>query len=674
MTKEHTNICPHDCWDTCSMTVTVDESGKAVKIRGNKEHPVTKGFLCIKVNNYLERVYHPDRILYPMKRTGKKGEGVFERISWEEAIQLITDKWKETIRQYGAEAVLPYSYAGTMGLINYGSMDRRFFGKMGASRLARTLCASAASAALHSVYGTRLGVDPEDMVHSRLIIAWGTNTLHTNVHQFPIMEEARRNGAVLVVIDPYRHETAEKADIHLQIKPGTDSALALGMMHVLIQNDQLDHAYIASHLQGFDELKERVKPYTPAHVASITGLSEQEIIEFTQLYASTKASLIRCGFGPQRHTTGGEIIRTLAVLPALTGAWQELGGGFLLANMDVGINYENLYRADVYEGNPREINCAQLGSALLQQDNPVKALYVYNSNPALVTPDANKVTEGLLRDDLFTVVHEQHMTKTCRYADIILPATTTLEHLDIHTSYWHLYVQLNEPAIAPLGEAKSNTETFRLLAKAMGYTEDCFADSDEDLIRQALDSTHPFLNGITYETLKEKKYQKVSFEGDHFFPFQHGFLTPSKKIEALAPQMKELGLEPLVNYTPLEQKAEGAEQYPLHFLTVKAKHFLNSSFGNVETLKKREKEPVLYMNPQDALSRGIAEGDQVKVYNDRGEIVLPAKISEKVRAGVLVTPINLWQKNVNVTTSEALTDLGGGATYYTNFVEAVKVG
>nr|WP_238333132.1 molybdopterin dinucleotide binding domain-containing protein [Brevibacillus laterosporus] len=364
----------------------------------------------------------------------------------------------------------------------------------------------------------------------------------------------------------------------------------------------------------------------------------------------------------------------MAVLPALTGAWKELGGGFLLANMDVGINYENLYRPDVYEGNPREINCAQLGSALLQCEKPVKALYVYNSNPALVTPDANKVTEGLMREDLFTIVHEQHMTETCRYADIILPATTTLEHVDIHTSYWHLYVQVNEPSIEPLGEAKPNTETFRLLAKAMGYTEDCFRDSDEDLIRQALDSPHPFLKGITYETLKEKKYQKISFEGEHFFPFQQGFLTPSKKIEALAPQMKELGLEPLVNYTPLEQKEENPGQYPLHFLTVKSKHFLNSSFGNVETLKKREKEPVLYMNPQDALSRGIEEGDQVKVYNDRGEIVLPAKISEKVGVGVLITPINLWKKNVNVTTSEALTDLGGGATYYTNFVEAVKLG
>jgi anaerobic selenocysteine-containing dehydrogenase len=670
-----TNVCPHDCWDTCSMKVTVDDTGKAVKIRGDNEHPVTKGSLCLKVNKYLDRVYHPERILYPLKRVGPKGEGHFERISWDEAIQTITNQFKESIQKYGAESVLPFSYAGTYGLLNYGSMDRRFFGKMGASTLARTFCVAAGGAALDETFGTKMGMDPEDMVYSELIIAWGTNTIATNIHQVPIIEEARKKGAKLIVIDPYKHETAQKADVYIRINPGTDSALALGMMHILIKENLIDHEYVHNYLDGYDRLKERVAAFTPEKVTSITGVDEKQIIELAHLYGKTKKSVIRCGFGIQRHTNGGEMVRSLAILPTLTGAWEAVGGGFLLINWDYGFNFNKLFGTDIHTGNPREINCSQIASALHDQDHPIHMMYVYNSNPVGVAPNTNRVIEGLLRDDLYVVVHEQFMTDTCQYADIILPATTSLEQTDIHRSYWHLYIQLNEPAIQPLGEAKSNTETFRMLAKGMGYTDPCFSDSDEDLIRQVLDTDHPLLTGITYEALKEKKFIKVHYQGEHFMPFKDGFPTKTGKVEVTSKQAEKNGLDPLINYTPIrDESVERSEQYPLHFITPKAKFFLNSTFANIDILKKREKEPVLYMHPEDANLRGIQDGDEVSVFNNRGEIHLPVKLGDTSGPGVVISPINLWAKRVNVTTSDEITDIGGGATFYTNFVEVRKAG
>lgn len=658
------------------MKVTVNDEGKAIKIRGNNEHPVTKGSLCLKVNSYLDRVYHPERILYPMKRVGRKGGGHFERISWDEAIKTVTDKFKETIHHYGAEAVLPFSYGGTYGLLHYGSMDRRFFGKMGASTLARTFCVAAGGAALDETFGTKLGMDPEDMVYSELIIAWGTNTIATNIHQVPIMEEARKNGAKLVVIDPYQHETARKADLYLRINPGTDSALALGMMHILINENLVDYDYIDQFLDGFEDLKERVADFTPERVSDITGIDQEQIVELARLYGQTKKSVIRCGFGIQRHTNGGELVRSLAILPALTGAWEAVGGGFLLINWDYGFNFNKLFGTDIHTGNPREINCSQIASALHDQEKPIHIhmMYVYNSNPVGVAPDTNKVISGLMRDDLYTVVHEQFMTDTCQYADIILPATTSLEQTDIHRSYWHLYIQLNEPAIKPLGEAKSNTETFRLLAKGMGYTDPCFFDSDEDLIRQVLDTNNPLLEGITYEALKEKKFIKAKFEGEHFMPFKDGFATKTGKVEVTSKEAERKGWDPLINYTPIQDEGrEHSEQFPLHFLTPKAKFFLNSTFANIDILKKREKDPILYMHPKDAHARGIKDGDEVTVFNNRGEINLPVSIGETSGPGVVISPINLWAKRVNLTTSDAITDIGGGATFYTNFVEVKKI-
>lgn len=678
MAQTKINVCPHDCWDTCSIKVTVDENGKAVKIRGNDEHPVTKGFLCVKVNHYLDRVYHPERILYPLRRAGEKGEAKFERITWEEALKIVTGKFKETIQKYGAEAVLPYSYAGTMGLLNYCSMDRRFFGKMGASKLGRTICSAAGSAALQLTLGQGMGVDPEDMVHSKLIILWGVNPMTSNVHQIPIIEEARKKGAKLAVIDPYKHETARRADLHLQIKPGTDSALALGIMHILIKENRIDRDYIEQFVYGYDELAERALVYPPDKVESITGIPAEQIIEFARMYASVRPSVIRVGYGIQRHTNGGELVRSIALLPALTGAWKEIGGGFLLSNGGAfAVNRRLLERPDIHQGNPREINMIHLASALNDHTEPVKMMYVYNSNPASVAPDTNRVVQGLKREDLFLVVHEQLMTETCKYADIILPATTNLEHLDLHISYWHLYAQLNEPAIEPLGEAKPNTETFRLLAKGMGYTEKCFNDSDEDLIRQALQSDHPHMRGITHEALKERRFIKLDFAGNHFMPFKHGFPTKTGKVEAKSEALEKMGLDPIPSYTPPKESRDGSPQlfnkYPLQFLTPAAKHFLNSTFNNVEILRKREKEPTVFLHPDDANERGIVDGDEVRVFNDRGGVKLIARLGDQVSAGVAISP-SIWsERNVNATTSEAASDMGGGATFHTNLVQIEKI-
>ncbi|CCQ95054.1 putative oxidoreductase yoaE [[Clostridium] ultunense Esp] len=678
MERTHINVCPHDCWDTCSLKVTVNEEGKAVKIKGNEEHPITKGFLCIKVNHYLERVYHPKRLLYPMRRVGKKGEAKFERISWDEAVAIVTEQFKKTIREYGAEAILPYSYAGNMGVINYGSMDRRFFGKMGAARLDRTICSAAGEVALNATFGKRVGVDPEDMVYSKLILIWGINPMTTNIHQVPILEEARRRGAKIVVIDPYKHEMARRADLFLQIKPGTDSALALGLMHLLIRENRIDRPYIDRFVYGYEELEERAKAYPPERVAQITGLPIEKIVELARMYGEIKPSVIRVGYGIQRHTNGGEMIRSIALLPALIGAWQEVGGGLLLSNSQAfPINKERLVRPEIHQGNPRTINMVQLATALEDAVNPIKMMYVYNSNPADVAPDTNRVIKGLMREDLFLVVHEQMMTETCKYADILLPATTVLEHLDLHTSYWHLYIQLNEPAIPPLGEAKPNTETFRLLAKGMGYTEECFQDSDEELIRQALDTDHPFMKGITYEALKEKKFMKIHFPGHHFMPFQEGFPTTSGKVEAKSETLAQLGLHAVPDYTPLKESEEGSptlyEKYPIHFLTPAAKHFLNSTFNNVEKLRKWEKEPTVFLHPEDARERGISDGDPVRVFNDRGSILLTAKVGDQVGKGVALSP-SIWsEQNVNRTTSEEVSDMGGGSSFHTNLVQIEKI-
>lgn len=681
-TTIHRAVCPHNCWDTCGLLVHV-KNDRAVKITGNPAHPITRGFVCAKVNQYLRRIYSPLRVLHPMKRIGAKGEGRFTRISWDEALSIISDRFREIIDRFGPEAILPYSYSGTLGVLNNASMDRRFWNRLGAARLLRTICSVAGGEAVNLTLGAKMGYDPEAMVRARLIIVWGLNVLSTNVHQWPILEEARRNGATIVVIDPYRHETARRADWHLQPRPGTDAALALGLMNVIIAEGLHDAEFIGHYGLGFDALTERAAQYPPERVSEITGIPADDIRRLAHLYATSRPAAIRAGYGLQRHTNGGSMIRAIACLPALVGAWKDEGSGFLLSNGGAyNLNTRALERPDLLRTATREINMNQLGDALLRADPPIRALFVYNSNPAAVAPDQSQVLKGLRRDDLFVVVHEQLMTDTAHYADIMLPATTQLEHLDLHTSYWHLYLQLNEPCLAPMGECKSNTEVFRLLARAMGFGEECFRDSDEDLIRQALSSGHPHLAGITIEALRERGFIRLNV-GQPFLPFRGGFPTPSGRVEFYSQALADRGQDPLPGYVPLAESRDGSPEtfgrYPIHLISPAAHHFLNSSFAHVPELQAREGEPTVFVNPEDAAPRGIANGDWVRVFNARGECWLRARVGDWSQPGVAISPSLWWHRhspggmNVNATTSQLLADYGGGCTFHTNLVEIERV-
>jgi len=496
-------VCPHDCPDTCVMTVDV-EGDRAVALGGDPEHPFTQGFLCAKVNRYLERVYSPERILHPRKRVGPKGEGRFERISWDQALDEVAYGLRAVADAHGPQAILPYSYAGNLGILGYGSMDRRFFHALGASLLDRTICATAGARGLQATVGGSLGYDPEAIVAARLIVAWGTNIVSSNVHQWPFIEEARRRGARLVTVDPFRSRTAEKSDQHLALLPGTDAALALGMMTVIFREGLEDRAYLEAHTVGAQDLRERAREWTPERTAETTGLPVSEVETFAREYAGTHPSAIRMNYGMSRHGGGGMAVRTIACLPAVVGAWRHPGGGALLSTSAAfPVRTAALERTDLIAPGTRTLNMSEIGRILTDEtlDPPVKALFVYNSNVAAVAPDQERVRAGLARDDLFTVVHELFPTDTVDFADIVLPATTCLEHYDIHKSYGHLYVSLNQPAIPPEGEALSNTELFRRLAARMGLDRPGLEDSDEEMARQAFDWDHPHMKGITLERL-----------------------------------------------------------------------------------------------------------------------------------------------------------------------------
>jgi anaerobic selenocysteine-containing dehydrogenase len=683
-TRVHRAVCPHDCWDTCGLQVTVRD-GRVVRVDGDPEHPVTRGFICNKVRQYPARVHGTDRVLYPHRRVGRKGEGRFARIGWDEAIATIAERFRAIIASDGPEAILPYSYAGTMGLIHGGSMDRRFFHKLGASVLLRTICTGAAVEAMRLTLGTRRGPDPLLVGRCRLILVWGLNVLATNIHQAPLLEEARRHGAQVVCIDPFRHETAERADWFLQIRPGTDAALALGMMRVLRDEGLCDRDYLARYTVGWEALQERLDRYPPERVAAITGLRAADVVRLARLYGTVRPSLIRLGYGLQRHSNSGDTVRAIAVLPAVVGAWRDVGGGLLLSNSGAfPINQRALTRPDLLGGRrPRAINMIQLGQALCElRDPPVRALFVYNSNPAAVAPDGNAVRRGLAREDLFTVVHEQVWTDTTDYADIVLPATTQLEHRDLHTSYWHLYLGWNEPAIAPLGESKPNAEVFRLLAAAMGFDDPAFRDSDEDLARQALSGDHPALAGITLERLRREGYVRLNLPVEDAPFAAGGFPTPSGRVEIWSEELARRGRDPLPDYRPLaegpEADPERQRRFPLLCLSPKSGRFLNSTFAHLEVLRRREGDPVLHIHPADAAARGIADGDWVRVWNDRGECRLRARVGPATRPGTVITRSTHWNRlspgggNVNRTTSQRESDLGGGATFYTNLVEVER--
>jgi anaerobic selenocysteine-containing dehydrogenase len=664
--------CPHDCPDTCALTVQVSD-GIAIKVTGSSEHAPTAGVLCTKVARYTERTYHPERLLYPMRRIGKKGQGRFERISWEEAIGAIVSRLAP-IAGADPEQILPYSYGGTMGLVQGDSMSMRFFHKIGASLLDRTICASAGTAGHEVTLGSRIGMDMELADQAKLIIFWGSNAITSSVHFWARAQEAKRRGAKLVAIDPYRSLTAEKCHTHVALLPGTDSALALGLMHVLIRDGMIDRDYVARHTLGFEGLSERVKLYDPAKVASICGITPREIETLAGLYATIRPALIRANYGLQRVRGGGMAMRNIACLPALVGAFRDAAGGLLLSTGgNFAIDKEALERPDLLETRrPRTINMTTIGHALLDADAPIKALIVYNSNPVAVAPDSSRVARGFAREDLFTVVLEHFQTDTADYADILLPATTQLEHLDVVKPYGHYYMVANNPAIAPLGECKPNSEIFRMLAAAMGFTEECFKDSDETIAQAAM------AKDWNFEAVRSAGWQRIGpAKGVARFA-DGGFDTPSGKVEFLSARAGELGLDPLPDYIPpLEDtRSTAARRYPLAMISPPARNFLNSSFVNVQSLRAAEGEPWLDIHPEDAAQRGVFDGKYVRVFNDRGSVELRARVTDRARLGVVVGLSVWWKKlardgkNANeLTSSDTLTDMGRAAVFYDCLVQ-----
>ena len=659
------------------------ENGKGSRLRGDPAHPVTRGFLCGKVARYLEREYSPDRLLYPQRRTGAKGEGRFARITWDEALDEIAARLRSVAAEFGTESILPYSYGGSMGYLQGSGMDRRFFHRLGASRLDRTICSAAGSVGLMDSLGYRYGTEPEQFRHSRLILAWGANILGTNVHLWPFIVEARRNGAKLYTIDPHRNRTGSLADKHFFINPGSDTALALGMMHVIIGEKLYDADYVARYTEGFDALRERVRQYPPERSAALTGIAKDEIIQLAREYAAIRPAVIRLNYGLQRSERGAMAVRAISLLPALTGSWKEIGGGAALSTSGAfQVNRAALELPDLQLRSPlgresRIVNMSQLGIALNELDTPpVKALVVYNSNPAAVAPNQNSVHTGLARRDLFTVVLEQFQTDTADYADILLPATTFLEHTDIYFAYGHYYLQLARPVLPAPGETKSNVEFFRLLAARMGFDEPCFRDSEDDMIRGMLDSDHAFVKGITIEELDREHFVRlrVAPNGDPFLPFAAGgFGTPSGKCEFHAETL---------DYTPPVESRHGdvslRAKYPLELISPKNDDSMNSTFGGRPDTD--QETSALEMHPNDAAPRGIATGDQVRLINGRGSCLLMARVDASVPPGVVCAPSTRWPKkspafrNVNALTSERLTDQGGGPTFYSCLVEVEKSG
>ncbi len=675
--------CPHDCPDTCALDVTVSD-GRVIKVAGAADHAPTAGVLCTKVAFYPERIHHPDRLLHPLRRVGAKGPGAsFERITWEVALATIAERFRRIAAESGAEAIVPYSYAGNSGLLGYGSMDRRFFHRLGAAQLDRTICASAGAMGYRATIGASVGFDAESVVDARLIILWGTNSVVSNLHFWRLAQEARRRGARLIAIDPCRTATAEKCDQHVALLPGTDSALALGLMHVLIRDELLDADYIARYTLGFDALRERALQFAPARVAAICGISEGEIEKLAHDYASTSPVAIRTNYGINRTAGGGMALRAISCLPALTGAWRHPAGGVLLSTSgNYPVDTAALERPDLMPNPaPRTINMSTIGRDLLHAQPAIKALFVYNSNPVAIAPQSAEVVRGFAREDLFTVVHDLFQTDTADYADILLPATSHMEQLDIHKSYGHLHIQVNQPAIAPLGEALPNTELFRHLARQMGFSDACFADDDEALCRQAFDWSDPRLAGLSWEKLKADGHARLNLPRGAAPFADGGFPTPSGKCEFYSQSMLSQGLDPLPDFiAPREwRQSTLAAEFPLALITPPARNFLNTSFANSARFLAQEKSPAVHLHPADASARGIANDSPVRIFNRRGEFRARAIVSERIRPGVAMATSIWWRKlspdgrNCNEVTSQALTDMGGGATFYDCLVEVAAV-
>ena len=677
--------CPHDCPDTCAMLVTVrEEQGRrvAVKIAGDPAHPTTAGTLCTKVSRYLERTYHPDRLLHPLRRVGAKGEGRFERVSWDAALSDIAARL-QAIAARDPQRIVPYSYAGTMGLVQGEAMASRFFHRLGASFLDRTICATAGGEALVATIGSRLGTDVENFQDAKLIVFWGTNAIASNLHLWSRAQEAKRRGAKLIAIDPYRSLTAEKCHQHIALLPGTDGAFALGVIHVLVREGWLDRDYIDRHTLGFDALVERASAFDPERVGALCGIEAGVVTGFARDYWELRPAAIRLNYGMQRTHGGGNAVRAVACLPALAGHWRDPAGGLLLSTSGAyPVDEAALYRPDLLAGRrPRTINMSTIGHDLLAAEPPIDALIVYNSNPVAVAPHSGEVARGFAREDLFTVVLDQFQTDTADFADYVLPATTQLEHVDVHKSYGHYYVLANNPAIEPLGEALPNSEIFRRLARRMEYGDACFAESDDQLAAQAFVRSGPTAN-FDWQQLKQAGWQRLDLPTPHA-PFAHGrFQTASGRCEFVSERLGALGIDPVPGHvSPYESAISSpglAQRYPLAFISPPARNFLNSTFVNVASLRDVEGEPSLDVHPTDAARRGIAEGDRVRVFNDRGSVELRARVTDRARPGCVVALSIWWKKlardhrNANELTSQALTDIGRGPTFYDCLVEVER--
>jgi anaerobic selenocysteine-containing dehydrogenase len=680
--------CPHDCPDTCALLITV-EDGVATEVKGDPDHPTTAGVLCTKVARYAERTYHPERLLHPMRRVGNKGEGKFERISWDQALEEIAGRLG-AIAARAPQAILPYSYCGTMGLVQGESMSSRFFNRLGASQLDRTICAMAGATGYKYTIGGSIGTDLEQFQDARLIIIWGGNPIASNLHFWTRAQEAKRRGAKLIAIDPYRSLTAEKCHQHIALLPGTDSALALGMMHVLIRENLLDDDYIARHTLGFDQLKARAAEWTPERAAATCGISVDEVVGLARDYGQGarrgEPVAIRVNYGVQRVRGGGMAVRTIACLPALVGAWRHPAGGIQLSSSgSFPANRAALQRPDLRRQPARTINMTTIGDDLLEPGSPafgpkIEAVIVYNANPLAIAPDSDKVMRGFQRDDLFTVVLEHFHTDSADYADILLPATTQLEHVDAHLAYGHLYMMANNAAIAPIGEAKPNTEIFRLLAARMGFDDPAFGESDDQLAAKAFDVRDARAVHFDWESLKRRGWQKLDMPDAPFAA--GGFPTPSGKCEFYSASMLADGLDPLPTWTPNYESAASSPQlaarYPLAMISPPARNFLNSTFVNVKSLRGAEGEPHLDIHPADSAARGIGDGEMVRIFNDRGSFVAKARVTDKAREGLVVGLSVWWKKlatdgkNANEVTSQRLTDMGRAPTFYDTLVQVEK--
>jgi anaerobic selenocysteine-containing dehydrogenase len=688
-----TGVCHHDCPDSCVWEVTVetqpDGTSVATQLRGKADHPFTRGELCPKVNRFLDRVYHPDRLLDPLVRAGTKGDADFRQASWDEALALIGARLREVIERDSPSHILPYGYAGNQGLIQCTGMSERLFNKLGAAHVVGGLCGNAANAGIIATQGSGVGIDPEDLRHSKVVLLWGTNTLVTNRHLWPVVQEARARGGTVVCIDPLRTATAARADWHVQLLPGTDGALALGMMNVLIARDLLDHDFIEARTVGFDELKARVSQWTPERAGAICGLPAGDVERLAVLYGTSKPAAIRVLIGMEHRQHGAMAYRNISCLPALTGAWRDVGGGLIRSTEPL---FEQLLPADVLErpdlapGPRRPVLMGSLGDVLTSADptERVDALVVYNCNPAVIVPSQSKVLDGLRRPELFTVVLEQFLTDTARFADVVLPVTTQIEHLDLMPPWGHLYLTLNRPAIPPRGDALPNTEIFRRIARELGIVDPALEATDEQVIREVLDaSTHPFMDGITYDRLVREGSVKVG-RPDEWRPYDVDAEPPgaSGKIEFLSARLRAEGLDPLPEWRPADEglhgRADLRDRFPLACITTKRhQRFLNSSYAQLPAHTTAEREPTLEIHPHDAAPRGIEDGDAALVWNDRGAMTLTAQHSDRVRPGVVTVPFG-WPLSAaggvgcNVLTNDRATDLGGGTAFHDNLVEVTR--